>query len=119
MKNNSQKGFTLVELILSLAIIAIVSVAFFSLFTMGIKGIAISGHKTKSEFKAQEAVESFINGTPQPLGVDPGITAQSSNPSSLTVNFSGGTTITPPNIKEVSVTYTFKGKEVTINTILP
>lgn len=120
MRKNAQKGVTLVELIISIAIIGIISVSFLSLFTMGIRGIAFSGHKSKSQFKAQEAVEYSINGTPvaaDPL-IDPGVTDQSDTEiPAFQVNFNGGNI--SQKVRKISVTYTYKGKKVTVDTILP
>jgi prepilin-type N-terminal cleavage/methylation domain-containing protein len=59
--NKSQKGFTLIEVILAIAILAIISVAFLTMFTRGIVGIKNSGKKSTSHYTAQSQIESNIN----------------------------------------------------------
>jgi len=58
---NKKDGFTLIEIILSLAILGIISVAFLSLFGSGFKFIALSGQKSSSNFNAQSIMESSIS----------------------------------------------------------
>lgn len=60
LKNNG--GFTLVEIIVSLAIIGILAVAFFSMFGFGMKTIIISGHNSISNFNTQSILENRISG---------------------------------------------------------
>jgi len=59
--NNTQKGFTLIEVILSIALLGIISVAFLTMFTSGIVGITNSGKKSISHYTAQSQIESEIN----------------------------------------------------------
>lgn len=56
-----QRGFTLVELIVSLAILLIISVAFLTLFAGSYSNISISGRKNVLLFSAQKAVEGAIS----------------------------------------------------------
>ena len=60
-KVHKKSGLTLIELIISLAIIGIISVAFLSLFGFGINNIIISGKKSSSNFNAQSIMESSIS----------------------------------------------------------
>jgi prepilin-type N-terminal cleavage/methylation domain-containing protein len=59
--NNRQMGFTLIEVILSIAILGIISIAFLTMFTSGIVGISNSGKKSVSHYTAQSQIESNIN----------------------------------------------------------
>jgi len=70
-----KNGFTLIEIIVSLAIPGIISVAFLSLFGFGINSIALSGKKSSSNFNAQSIMESSISDdsiTPPELTRTPG-----------------------------------------------
>lgn len=58
---DKRRGLTLIEVIISLAIICIVAVAFSSIFLSGLKGIEISGNKSKAKFKTQAQIEEIIN----------------------------------------------------------
>ena len=60
-KVHKKDGLTLIELIISLAIIGIISVAFLSLFGFGINTITMSGKKSSSDFNAQSIMESSIS----------------------------------------------------------
>lgn len=59
--NNPQKGFTLIEVILSIALLGIISVAFLTMFSSGIFGIINSGKNSVSHYTAQSQIESNIN----------------------------------------------------------
>lgn len=50
MKNH--KGMTLIEIIISIAIIAIISVAFLAMFSSGFKGVVRAGNLTESGYRA-------------------------------------------------------------------
>ena len=60
-KNIHQKGVTLIEVILSIALLAIISIAFFTMFTNGLVDISKSGSKSISHYEAQDNMESNIN----------------------------------------------------------
>ncbi|GEM_PF-2166843 len=69
MKTNNSSGFTLIEVILSLAILTIIIVAFLSLFTAGLLGVFAAGDKGVAYNEAQADVESRI-GTKEALASD-------------------------------------------------
>lgn len=56
-----KKGFTLIELVLSIAIIGILSVSIFSIFNLGIINIARAGDRTISVEKATDNIRSVEN----------------------------------------------------------
>ena len=56
-----KEGFTLIEVILSMALLVIISTAFLTMFTSGIVGISNSGKKSVSHYTAQSKIESNIN----------------------------------------------------------
>ena len=59
--NKYQKGVTLIEVILSIALLAIISIAFFTMFANGLVNISKSGKKSVSHYTAQNHIESNIN----------------------------------------------------------
>lgn len=97
-------GFTLVEIILSIAILGIIAVAFLPIFTTGIKGIANSGSRSKSSYQAQDAIE-----LKQSIGA-------SSTSAPLTIVFPN------PNPSEASINVQMNGEIVTngsMNSFVP
>jgi prepilin-type N-terminal cleavage/methylation domain-containing protein len=62
-KKTYNKGFTLVEIILTMAILGIVVVAFLDLFTNGTITIFNAGHKSESNVKAQAIVDRIYEET--------------------------------------------------------
>jgi len=58
------KGLTLIELIVSIALIGMLSVVFFSMFLFGYKSIKSAGNKSGAAFKAQANIEEVINDKP-------------------------------------------------------
>lgn len=59
-KYSNQKGLTLVEVIVTLAIISIIASSFLTLFTTGFKGIFTAGNRSKAMYAAQKTMESII-----------------------------------------------------------
>lgn len=57
----SKKGFTLVELILSIAIISIILVSILALYTGGISNIFMMGRKTEATNTAQGFIEAVYS----------------------------------------------------------
>ena len=57
LKQNNKKGFTLIEIIVSIAIIGILAVALLSVFTSGYSTIFSMGRKTESSNEAQAFIE--------------------------------------------------------------
>lgn len=55
-----KKGFTLVEVLISLAILTIISVALLLLFNQSFDGIIKSGKKAKAIYGNQETLETII-----------------------------------------------------------
>ncbi|MBE5863346.1 MAG: prepilin-type N-terminal cleavage/methylation domain-containing protein [Lachnospiraceae bacterium] len=67
MKKNvkiGQKGFTLIEVVLSIAILALVSIPLINYFTDSLKHSALSAQKQKATLAAQDMIE-FIKGQDQ------------------------------------------------------
>ena len=79
-----KKGMTLVEIIISIAIIGILGITFFSMFTSGFKGVVRAGNKSTASYDAQAKIEETLND--KPSAGDPGNTH-------LRINFNDSTYI--------------------------
>lgn len=55
-----EKGFTMVEVLIALAILVIIIAAFTALFTTGARGIFSAGRKSNALFEAQNEMDNFI-----------------------------------------------------------
>jgi type IV pilus assembly protein PilA len=64
----TKKGLTLVEVIISIAILGIMSIAFLSMFSSGLIGIFKAGHKSTSHYTAQNEMESNISDSTNTTG---------------------------------------------------
>lgn len=59
-KFKKKKGLTLIELLVSIALIAIIAVSFLSMFVTGFKFIANAGNKTKVMYASQDEAEKKL-----------------------------------------------------------
>jgi prepilin-type N-terminal cleavage/methylation domain-containing protein len=62
MKCKNDVGMTLLEIILSLAIIGIIAISFLPLFTSGFIWVKNAGNETKAAFVAQQSMEKRLSG---------------------------------------------------------
>ena len=60
MSKKNSRGFTLIEIIIGIAILAVISVAFLTLFSFSITRIISAGRKNESQYVAQEEIENVI-----------------------------------------------------------
>jgi len=82
-RNNT--GFTLLELIISIAILGIIAIALLSAFTTGFTGILSSGKYSHGIYEGQEALEKRMAGLP--VTDEPAITDSTVNNVDLGINF--------------------------------
>ncbi len=80
-KTRLRKGMTLIELIIAMAILSIIVIAFLNMFTVGFTGIINASKHTEVGYEAQKDMENSI------------LTDPSTGIISIEIEFSGGTTI--------------------------
>lgn len=56
-----EQGFSLIELVIAIALLAIVVVAFLGMFTFGFSTISTTGKKTVANYSAQSVIEQSIS----------------------------------------------------------
>lgn len=59
-KTTNNNGFTLIEVIISLAIVGLISIAFISMFTSGYMGILSAGNHSVVGYEGQAVIESYL-----------------------------------------------------------
>lgn len=101
MQFNNRNGFSLVELIVAAAILAIVAASFVGLYTTGFFGVASAGLRSQNISLTQEEMERAIQ-----VGTN--------TANSLTLTFSDSTTVTVQG--EI---IEFTNDNVAIRTFLP
>lgn len=94
------QGFTLIEIIVALAIIALIATAFFPLITQSFASIYRSGNDDKSLYQLQQKTENGSVGTVV-------------NAAGLTIGFQNGSSITVPG-STYSVHQNATGRQLTI-----
>ncbi|AOT68180.1 prepilin-type N-terminal cleavage/methylation domain-containing protein [Geosporobacter ferrireducens] len=119
---NNSKGLTLVELIISIAIVGIIAVAFLGIFTSGITGIISGGNLTKAGYVAQQAMENQIEG----LAISSTAVTASTNPPipslppvAVTLNFTGVAVPITVNGKVEQIEYDDGRYRINIGTFIP
>jgi len=106
MKIN-EKGFTLIEIVVSLALISLVLVFMFGMFLQGTTGIIQAANKNESTYNAMEKMENVIAGT-----------SSTSEDISLTIQLPSGS-ITQEGKKITKISNDFNGKISEVITFLP
>ena len=56
----NKNGFTLLEIIISMAIIGLLTVSFLEMFTFGFKGVFTAGQNSKTQYLAQQEIENKL-----------------------------------------------------------
>lgn len=58
--SKNKKGFTLIEVILSIALLSIIGIAFLTMFSSGMINITNAGKKSVKTYSAQDSLEKII-----------------------------------------------------------
>lgn len=74
IKSRTQKGLTLIEIVISIGILGIISVAFLSMFSTSLSEIFKSGRASTSHYEAQYKMENSIS--EKPISGTPSTTVQ-------------------------------------------
>jgi prepilin-type N-terminal cleavage/methylation domain-containing protein len=83
----TDKGMTLVEVVISLAILGIITVVFLGMFTSGFGGIISAGKYSQAEYEAQEAMEHRIGGVT--VAATPSLTPTTISGKTVSISFPG------------------------------
>jgi prepilin-type N-terminal cleavage/methylation domain-containing protein len=117
MKNKHKSGLTLIELIVSLAILGILAVSFFSMFSSGAIGVFRGGKRSKNTYTIQQATENIIN-TNTTAAYSSGNPLAASTSGNLSISFPSVATLSIPG-REVTVSYSDSSAPVDITIFLP
>jgi prepilin-type N-terminal cleavage/methylation domain-containing protein len=86
VKVKSKKGFSLIEAVVSIAIIGIISISFLSMYTSGFTTISKNGSRSSALFTGQSNIEEKLNGTPGTTSTSLTISIPNSSPISVSGN---------------------------------
>jgi prepilin-type N-terminal cleavage/methylation domain-containing protein len=101
MKLNNQKGLTLLEIILSMAILGILAISFLTMFSSGFKSIIKAGNKSVAAYDAQQSMTNKI------IQADD-LDSDEYIEETITFDFNGGPTI-DLDIRLLDVSEDYKG----------
>lgn len=117
---NNKKGFTLLELIISMAIIGLLTVSFLGMFTFGLNGIFTAGKYSKSQYLAQQAIENKLAGVSVALPQYIFSPSDNTLTVALTFQLSGQTDVNIAVDGKLKNIYYYDGKyRVDLSTFLP
>lgn len=85
-----KKGLTLIEVILSIAILGIIAIVFLTVFTTGVKGVFEAGRWSEAEYETQHAMENELADVPSNV---PNVQVAEYGSTNISITF-GTTTIT-------------------------
>lgn len=112
MKNN--KGFTLIEIIVSIAIIGIIAIPIFGIFGTGLKNIVNAGNRTENVYIEQELIDTEINMDYSEINKD-----NSDEEEELDIKFPYNSVLDLVKIKGKIVTVTNEDDNIEIKTFIP
>ncbi|PKM57813.1 MAG: hypothetical protein CVU98_04240 [Firmicutes bacterium HGW-Firmicutes-3] len=110
------KGLTLIEVVISIAILGIVAIAFLSMFSFGYTHVTNAGHKSDAGFLAHQAAEQEIAGGT----IDPSVVVTSIPSTTITINLD--TPLASPMERsgtEISFEVDKNGKISKVTTFIP
>lgn len=96
-KHVGSRGFTLIEMIISIALLGIITMAFLALFANSIMYIQRSGEIAKNSYSAQNQVEQIVADSTKAGGTS------TSTPVILQLNFPGRQFLV--DVRRISVNY--------------
>ena len=115
---NCKNGLTLIELIISMAIISIIAVAFFGVFGGGLKSIYDAGHRSKAQHSARQVVENILASGVAPSPLPANTFVDFTVIPDFKIDFPGAVDIIIPG-KRADVKYEDAKRRVDFSTFLP
>lgn len=108
------RGFSLIEIIIALAIIAVISVSLLSMFSFGYRHTVTAGQKSQADSLAQTQMEIFLSGST--TSVVPSVTD-----GVLTIHLTSATTSAAIEVSgsTVAITADSDGSQSTMVTFRP
>jgi prepilin-type N-terminal cleavage/methylation domain-containing protein len=94
-----KKGFTLIEIIVSLALIGLMAIIFIPIFNFGYSGILSAGKHSKAGYLGQQAIENYLAGNAVTV---PNTVTNTTPNVSVSINFQGTIITVTGVIKSVS-----------------
>jgi len=96
----NKKGFTLIEVIVGIALFGIITISFLPMFTFGIVNMHRSGNRTETVYKIQSSIEKNEPATPKKEQIN--------------INFSGKEINININVYELEGVYDSSGSKTSI-----
>jgi len=122
-----KKGMTLVEIIVSIAILGIIAVAFLPVFTTGFSSVFHAGNKSEALYRAQQDMEGLIadktiTASPPVENTDKMTITKTVSINSVTINAAGGIALANPTIQgrnlQVEAVYNSANKKATLKAFM-
>jgi prepilin-type N-terminal cleavage/methylation domain-containing protein len=93
MRRDLAKGFTLIEIIVSIAIFGIIAIVLLDMLTIGVNGISSAGIRNKGLYTAQQTIENEIRQNTKTDSASGSISVDYTLVSSFSINFNNGKTM--------------------------
>jgi prepilin-type N-terminal cleavage/methylation domain-containing protein len=119
MRRKFEKGFTLVEIIISIAIFGIIAIVLLDMLTIGVNGISSAGIRNKGLYTAQQTIENEIRQNTKTDSANGPISVDYNLVSSFSISFNNGKTMVLEDGNILNIIYNDGKRNVALKTYLP